>query len=137
MKKILFLLTTVALLASPTFSQVSIKMPLALGDTIKDAGTSSKVLQITSAPSGVALQVVLAKISGTGAGTVQLQGSLDGTNYVNIGSAYTITNTATQSTAFYIAAPVPQYLKVLSTGSGTEAVQQAVWYRITKYQPPN
>lgn len=125
------------MVAATSFSQVSVKLSLATGDTIVNTGTSSKILQITSAPSGVALQVVLTKISGTGAGSTQLQGSLDGVNYVNIGSAYTITNTATQSTAFYVAAPVPQYLKVLSTGSGTESVQQAVWYRITKYQPPN
>lgn len=135
MKKLLFLFAAITLITATCFSQVSVKLPLAAGDTIVNTGTSSKVLQITTAPSGVVLHVVLTKISGTGAGTTVCQGSLDGVNYVTIGSSYTITNTATQSTVFYITAPVPQYLKILSTGSGTEAVQQVVWYRAPKYQP--
>lgn len=136
MKKYAFLfsLFTVALSG---FSQVAIKLPLAAGDTIVNTGTSSKVIQVTTGPSGLAVQVVLTKISGTGAGTTVIQGSNDGVNYVTIGSAFTITNVATQSTVFYVTAPVPQYLKVLSTGSGTESVQQVVWYRSPKYQPPN
>lgn len=133
MKKLLFLLTAV-LIAATAISQVSVKLPLAAGDTIVNTGTSSKILQVTTAPSGVVLHVVLTRQSGTGAGTTVCQGSLDGVNYVTIGSSYTITNTATQSTVFYVAAPVPQYLKILSTGSGTEAVQQVVWYRAPKYQ---
>jgi hypothetical protein len=135
MKKLLLLLTVISLITATSFGQVSVKLPLAAGDTIVNTGTSSKVLQVTTAPSGVVLHVVLTKISGTGAGTVQLQGANDGVNYVNIGSAYTITNTATQSTLFTVTAPVPQYLKVLATGSGTESVQQVVWYRAPKYQP--
>ncbi len=134
MKKFLFLFSFIATLALSGFSQTSTKIPLAAGDTITNTGTASKVLQVTTAPSGVVLHVVLTKLSGTGAGTVQLQQSLDGVNYVNVGSAFTITNVATQSTVFTVTAPVPQWIKVLATGSGTESVVQTVWYRAPKYQ---
>lgn len=132
-KRILFCLTALAITAA-SFAQTSTKMPLVAGDTIVNTGTSSKILQVTTAPAGVVLHVVLNKISGTGAGTVQLQQSLDGVNYVNLGSAFTITNVTTQSTVFTVAAPVPQWIKILSTGSGTESVQQVIWYRAPKYQ---
>ena len=135
MKK-LFCLSLCVALAVSCFAQDAVLLPLTAGDTITNAGTSSKVLVVTSGPSGVYMQAVFNRISGTGAGTAQLQGSLDGVNYVNIGSAYTITNVATQTTTFTITAPVPKYLKVLNTGSGTESVQVRYWYRAPKYQAP-
>lgn len=135
MKKLFSFLLCIGL-AMTGFAQDAVLMPLAVGDTIVNTGTSSKVLAITSGPSGVYLQAIFNKISGTGAGTSQLQGSLDGVNYVNIGSAFTITNVTTQTTTFSIAAPVPKYLKVLNTGSGTESVQVRYYYRAPKYQSP-
>lgn len=135
MKKLLSLVLVLGVMTS-CLAQDAVQLPLALGDTIVNTGTSSKVLTVTSGPSGVYMQAIFNKISGTGAGTAQLQGSLDGVNYVNIGSAYTITNVTTQTTTFSIAAPVPKYLKVLNTGSGTESVQVRYWYRAPKYQSP-
>jgi len=135
MKKLCSLVFALCL-AAGVFAQDAVLMPLQAGDTITNTGTSSKVLAVTSGPSGVYLQAIFNKLSGTGAGTAQLQGSLDGVNYVNIGSAYTITNVTTQTTTFSIVAPVPKYLKVLNTGSGTESVQVRYWYRAPKYQAP-
>lgn len=134
MKKSFFVLFLVGTVAS-SFAQVSTLMPLILGDTIANTGTVTKTLpRITDAPSGVALFTVLNKISGTGAGTAQLQVSLDGTNYVNSGSAFTITNVTTQATVFTVPAPVFEYVRVLFTGSGTESVQVRMYYRKTRYQ---
>jgi NADPH-dependent 2,4-dienoyl-CoA reductase/sulfur reductase-like enzyme len=136
MKKLFSFLLCVAF-AAVTFAQDAVLLPLAAGDTIVNTGTSSKVLIVTSGPSGVYLQAIFNKISGaTVAGTAQLMGSLDGTNYTNIGSAYTITNVTTQNAVFSVAAPVPKYLKILNTGSGTESVQVRYYYRAPKYQSP-
>ncbi|HEY4112193.1 hypothetical protein [Puia sp.] len=136
MKKLLFLVAFLAGLASATHAQKAVTLPLAAGDTITNTGTASKVIELTSGPSGIAVQVVLTKLSGTGAGTVVLQGCNDGVNYTAIGSAFTITNVTTQSTMFYVAAPVPRFVKVLATGSGTESVVQTVIYRAPRYQAP-
>jgi len=124
-------------LASAAHAQEVVTLPLAAGDTIVNTGTAAKILKTTGGASGAVIQVVLTKLSGTGAGTVQLQSSLDGTNYVNVGSAYTITNVATQSTIFTVTAPIPKYLKVLATGSGTESVVQSVLYRLPRFQVVN
>lgn len=135
MKKLIGLLI---LIAASYFSQaqVSVLMPLIAGDTIANTGTVAKTVQITTGNSGIVLQANLTKISGTGAGSAQLQISLDNVNYVNSGSAFTITNVASQSTTFSVAAPVPQFVRILFTGSGTESVQVRVYYRSPKYQAP-
>lgn len=124
------------MLSIATYAQTGspVKLPTVVGDTIKNTGTVAKVIKISGGYSGAAVQVVLTKVSGTGAGTVQLQSSNDGVNYVNVGSAFTITDVATQSTLINASAPLPGYLKVLCTGSGTEAVGVAVWYRVPLYQ---
>lgn len=127
------LLLSLMLLASQTKAQRATVMPLVLGDTIVNTGTASKVITATSGYSGAAIEVLLTKISGTGAGTVAVSGSNDGVNYTAIGSAFTITNVTTQSTMFYVTAPLPVYLKVLATGSGTESVVQTVKYVLRKY----
>lgn len=135
MKKLLFLSFLICL-ALVGFSQASVKLPLAAGDTITNTGTSSKTLIVTSGPSGVFFQDVLTKLSGTGAGTIQLQVSLDGITFTNSGTAYTITNTFPQAATFSIVAPVPQYLRLLATGTGSESVVQTLWYRAPKFQAP-
>lgn len=137
MKKILFLLlVSFSFLLSNAQSGTgsAVKMPLVQGDTVVNTGTASKVITISGGYSGAAVQVKLVLLSGTGAGTVGLYGSNDNTNFTQIGSNFTITNVATQSTMFYVAAPLPNYLKVLVTGSGTESIVQTVYYRIPKYQ---
>lgn len=122
-----------AFLSTPSFAQSPITMALAAGDTCVNTATITRIIggaKFTGAYKGIAVQVVISKISGTGAGTLTLQGSLDGTNYVAIGSAYTITNVATQSITFYVAAPIPAYVRVSTTGSGTESIVQTYLYKL-------
>jgi hypothetical protein len=135
MKKFLFLVAAIlAGFVSTTLAQEVVTLPLAAGDTITNTGTAVRVIKTTGGASGVVVQVNLTKLSGTGAGTIQMQGSLDNVTYTNIGSAYTITNTFPQGPEFIITAPLPKYIKVLSTGSGTESVVQTILYRLPKYQ---
>lgn len=135
MKKAIFLSLFSLLLAFIGHAQFSNVLPLVTGDTIVNTGTVTKTLpQITSGISGVVLQANITVLSGTGAGTAQLQVSLDNSRWVNTGTAYTITATATQATQFTITAPVPQYVRILFTGSGTETAQVRVWYREPPFQ---
>lgn len=137
MKNILRLFSMIAVFVlafSFAQAQRAILMPLVAGDTIVNTGTVTKLLPaLTAGYSGVSIQANLAKISGTGAGTAQLQISLDGTNFVNSGSAFTITNVAAQSASFTISSPVPVYAQILFTGSGTESVQVRIYYVARKY----
>lgn len=134
MKKFLFLVLFAGLVISASAQRASI-LPLVAGDTIVNTGTVTKTLPvITGGFSGVYIGATLSKISGTGAGTAQLQASVDGTNYFNVGSAFTITNVATQVANFSVSAPVPPYLQILFTGSGTESVAVKVYYVYRKYQ---
>jgi hypothetical protein len=132
MKKFLLLALVIGTFITASAQHATI-MPLTVGDTIVNTGTASKVFTATAGYSGAIVQVNLTKISGTGAGTVQMQGSLDGVKYTNIGSAYTITDVSTQSAYFSISGPLPVYIKVLSTGSGTESMKQQVLYVERKY----
>ena len=129
MKKFILLSLLALVIGITSQAQRVITLPLAAGDTIANTGTATKVLPVfTAGYEGVIVQVNLTKLSGTGAGTTALYGSLDGVNYTQIGSNYTITNTTTQAAYFSVTAPIPVYLKVLSTGSGTESVKQTILY---------
>lgn len=109
-------------------------LALAAGDTAVNTGTSAKALPLISKGwQGVAIQVILTRNSGTAAGSLVVQGSNDGVNYTTIGSAFTPTNVASQSTMFYITGPLPAYVRTLLTGSGTMSVTQTVKYRFSAY----
>lgn len=133
MKKFLLLALSFSLTFSVIQAQRATTISLAAGDTVTNTGTASKVFTLTAGYDGVVIQAIVTKLSGTGAGTVQLFGSLDGTNYKQIGSDYTVTNTTTQSQMFYVTAPVPVYLKVLETGSGTMSAVLTVKYVARKH----
>lgn len=137
MKPFLIIACLLALTFTGLAQRASV-LPLVLGDTIVNTGTVTKTLPaLTAAYSGTILQVNFVKISGTGAGTAQLQTSLDGVNYLNSGSAYTITNTFPQNTQFSISPPVPVYARILFTGSGTESVVPTVYWVGRKYTISN
>lgn len=132
MKKIfVFLLISLAFFEAQ--SQGVTTLPLLQGDTLTNAGTAARTWTASAGYSGIIIQVNLAKLSGTGAGTVQMQGSLDNVTFTNIGAAFTITNVATQSAYFSIAGPLPYWIKVLSTGSGSESVVLTYKYVFRKY----
>lgn len=133
MKKIFFLIAVVIGLAFQSNAQIATVMPLTAGDTVVNTGTASKVIRLTTGYAGIAIQAKATEISGTSAGTIKVQGSLDGTNYNDIGTAYTVTDVASQTTMFYITAPVPTYIRVLQTGSGTMSSILSVRYVLRKY----
>lgn len=128
MKRLFFALVSVLMIGSMASAQTATPIPLTAGDTVVNTGTASKVIGFTAGYEGVAIQILGTKISGTVAGTIGIYGSLDGTNFDLIGTAFTATDIATNIKSFYITAPVPVYLKVLWTGAGTMSAKLTVRY---------
>lgn len=122
------------LVSFATQAQRASLLPLVAGDTIVNTGTVTKTFPaLTTSYAGLMAQINLTKISGTGAGTAQLQISLDNVNWINSGSAFTITNVASQSSTFSLTYPIPVYARILFTGSGTESVQVVVFYVLRRF----
>jgi hypothetical protein len=71
------------------------------------------------------IQANLTKISGTVAGTVKPQGSVDGVTYMDIAgqTAFTLTDVGSQSCVFVIAPSAFQYYRVVVTPSGTQSTK--------------
>lgn len=94
-------------------------------DTATNSGTTYVGITTTNSYSTVTIQAVVTKISGTVAGTVTLQGSDDGTNYVTVSSSFatstthTATNVATSTKHFIITGNPYKYYRLSYTGSGT------------------
>jgi len=103
------------------------------GDTITNAGTKTNTLKLADGYATVSVQSVVTKISGTVAGTLTLQGSNDGTNYVTCDTTYislgvataTATNVATQSHVFNLNRNPYLWYRVSYTGSGTMAAKMS------------
>lgn len=132
MKKLFALLSILVCLVIHSQAQ-TVHMPLTAGDTVTNTGTASKIFTISGGYSGAVIQAIVTKLSGTGAGTVQLFGSEDGVNYKQIGADYTVTNVTTQSQIFYVTAPLPKFVKILETGSGTMSAVLTVYYDLRRY----
>lgn len=133
MKKLIFLFALVIGFATFTHAQTATLMPLIAGDTVVDAGTVNKQFSSTAGYSAVGVQIVITKISGTVAGTTKLQGSLDGSNWEDIGSAFTHTNVASQAKLFTVSGAPYVYIRTTSVGTGTMAAQVRVRYVQKKY----
>lgn len=94
-------------------------------DTTDNTATSYVTLGVERWYNTVTIQSVVTKISGTVAGTVTLQGSVDGTNYVTVNSSYTDvtsyspTNVATSSKLFVVTGSPYRYYRLSYTGAGT------------------
>ena len=91
-------------------------------DTVANTGTRIQRLQIKGDNTILTIQPTFTKISGTAGGTATLQGSVDGVGYSNIGSAYTVTDTATQTTMWSVNPSIYQYYQLKYVGSGTMSV---------------
>lgn len=90
------------------------------GDTVVNAATKNLDLTLSGSFANVAIQVVVLKISGTVAGTVTLQASLDGTTFINIGADVLTNSNQTTNTHFWNVAPSPYlYYRLACVGSGT------------------
>lgn len=121
----------------------------ATSDTVTNTGTGYVQLQIKGTYSNVAIQAVVSKISGTVAGTVTLQGSNDGTNFVTLDNSYSVdfatsapyttggattlscSDVTTNSKIFVINGSPYAYYRLSYTGSGTMSA------RLRGYLMPN
>lgn len=97
------------------------------GDTVTNTATKTNYLKMSGAFKKVTIQTLITKISGTVAGAVTVQGSLDGTNYNTVDSVlysnkkiYVSANTTgVQSTIFIVNDSPYLYYRVTYTGVGT------------------
>lgn len=109
-------------------------------DTVTNTGTNYVSLLVQNWYEVMTFQANITKISGTIAGTITLQGSNDGTNYVTIPTTYIAssahtpyvvggaataspTNVTSQSFLFTLVASPFQYYRLSYTGSGTMAAK--------------
>lgn len=98
-------------------------------DTITNSATNYLSIQVVKGYNTVTIQPIVTKISGTVAGTVTLQGSNDGTNYVTVSTSYllgasatlTALNQTTTTKLFVITGSPYEYYRLSYTGTGTMA----------------
>lgn len=90
-------------------------------DTVTNSGTRIQRLQIAGYNDVVTVQPTFTKISGTLGGTATLMGSVDNVSYSPIGSAYTVTDTATQTNSWSVNPSIYQYYQLRWVGTGTMA----------------
>lgn len=97
----------------------------AVSDTITNTGTGYVGYRVKNAYNTVTIQAVVTRLSGTAAGTVTLQGSNDGINYVTVSASYSdaqtlsVSNVATQSKLFVVTGSPYAYYRLSYAGSGT------------------
>lgn len=122
------------------FSQVeSCQSAPVLGDTMATTGTANgltvnKQVRTTGAYSAASIQITITKISGAVAGTTKLQGSLNGTSWEDIGSAFTHTDVASQAKLFAVTGGVPYtFLRTTSVGTGTMSASVSICYVFKKF----
>ncbi len=100
-------------------------------DTVTNTAVKAQITQLDGYSAITTIQATITKISGTLAGSLVLSGSLDGTAYTAIGSAYTVTDTAAQYPSFSVNPSTYRYYKLSWTGTGTMAgsIKSKLLYR--------
>lgn len=142
MKKIALIIAVLAIgLSAHAQSGTGVKLPLVKGDTLglnTGATQVNKLIPLTGGYSGAVVQVVLSSQSGTPAGGVALYGSVDGVTYDRVLPASAADSLVLGASALHytwkIVGPLPPYIKVHATNSGTQNTQVNVWYVARKYQ---
>jgi hypothetical protein len=125
MKKLFSLLIVFAFLSVGAFAQA--KAMTGSGVTVTNTATVACSLQVAQSYTTVTVGAVIAKTSGTLAGTLTLQGSLDGTTWETVptalvagaASTYTVTDVASQNKAFVVTGSPYLYYRLSWTGTGT------------------
>jgi hypothetical protein len=131
MKKLIFIFSILAfsfgVMAQGAVAALKSTYSLSSDTTVDTGVTYLTSPQVKSPTSIVTVQVVATKISGTVAGTISLQGSLDGTNFKAItlteastaGPTYTATDVASQNFIWRLSQNPYAYYRVSWTGAGT------------------
>ena len=132
MKKLLLILGfLVAIAAIPTVVEAQSKVMLSEygleTDTVTNTGVGFVAVKIPGKSEHLTIQCILTEISGTTAGTVTIQGSLDGVNFkalptVDTQTALataTATDVASQSFIWRLTGNPCPYYRISWTGSGT------------------
>ena len=106
-------------------------------DTITNTGSGQVVLQVKGNYNTISIQAIATKLSGTNGGTITLQGSNDGTNYVTVSTGYlmdvttsspyaisggatlTVLNQTTTTKIFTVIGNPYAYYRLNHTGTGT------------------
>lgn len=105
----------------------SLKARTTNNDTVANAGTKTQYADFGYSPKALTIQIDLNKISGTAAGKVILEASVDGINYVRIAKtdSLIIANVASQRKIF-----IPdaldlryRYFQTKTIGTGTQSVR--------------
>jgi len=135
MKKIFALIVMgILLITSKTKAQTATLLPIAVGDTLTNTDTLSKVLKFTAGYEGVIIQPVVTKLSGTVAGTAYLYQSTNGTNYGSAIDSLVLANVSTaQSAQWFINAPVNVYYKIEFISSGTQSYLPRFYFIARKH----
>lgn len=123
MKKFLFISTCMIGLFACTPHMANAQIPTKT--TMKDTATNAAETYLNGTFNGkatdVTAQIVLTKVTGTPAGFCIPQGSLDGTNYVNISTdTLTVTNTTTQTKAWQLGTAKYDHYRLWYHHTGTQ-----------------
>lgn len=134
MKKFLSVLLIAALAFIAPQANAQSSVLVSSTDTLTNADTV--YISLPTATGGyyaVGIQAVVTRVSGTAAGTAIIQGSLDGTNYVDIGTdTLTFSNAVTNTKVWAITPSVYQYHRVKFISSGTVVAVPKVRYRLIR-----
>ena len=135
MKNILsvLLLIAVTAFAAPNV-QAQSSVLVSSTDTLTNADTAT--ISLPTATGGyyaVAIQAVVTRVSGTASGSAIIQGSLDGINYVDIGTdTLTFVNAATNTKIWALTPSVYQYHRVKFISAGSVVAVPKVRYRLIR-----
>ena len=104
-------------------------------DTITDTAVKYQYCIVNGSNVHLTLQSTVTTVSGTVAGTVKPQGSIDGVLYTDIAgiTAFTLTNVATQSCSFVITPSSYRFYRITVTPSGTQSSRIATKALVRKY----
>ena len=130
MKKLIFLFAILAAFVFTAEAQ-KIKVVAFANDTVTDTGTATMATVKFSTANSVSVVIKTTQLTGTIAGSIVFQGSIDGTNYATIDTnTYTPTDAGTYAwtnttTTNY---PAYRYYRLLWTGSGTQSSKLEGYY---------
>ena len=134
MKRVILMVALLAtyFIASAQFSS-GVKLPSVVGDSVKTGAlTVTKYISLSAGYSTVSVQPVLTKASGTVLAGIKLYGTVDGTNYVQIGDSIACTNITTNTSIWTLTNTSYAKLKIVYKGYGTMSAYSTTWYLVRK-----